>query len=202
MRILTLSTLIALSVAGGTALAADLRAVTEDGRKVILSADGKWHFAPAGAGVHSAAVTGSPYQTAVPKFSLAFNTDEWFMLPKDDSEDTNKRVFKHKTLPLYGMVIADEMAASTPSVKEVILSNARRVAADAMVLLDDSAQVSGKDVGKIRVAANIKGVDFLFSSYYYADQDGNIQVTCYTSQALFAKYQAACEKFQASLRIQ
>ena len=47
---------------------------------------------------------------------------------------------------------------------------------------------SGRGVGELRLAATMQSLDFVFSSLYYADADGNIQVTCYTAQAIFHKY--------------
>ena len=113
MRAYIASLLAFLLVAASSPLAAqELRGITEDGRKLILSPDGTWRFdksAPA-----AASGSDSPYQAAVKRFSLSFNTSEWVMLPRREADGTAKRSFKHRTLPLYGMVISDEMPTVTP----------------------------------------------------------------------------------------
>lgn len=188
-----------MAVAGGVA-AKDVRAVTEDGRKVLLSADGKWRFDSNAPGAVAPA-TESPYRPSAKQFSLAFNPSEWTLLGKRDEDGPHKRGFVHKSLPVHAWVIADEMPAALPTMKTLILSNAKSAGAETTVLLDELVRVSDKEVGSLRMAAALKGMDFVFWTYYFANQDGNIQVTCFTAQALFYKYEAECRKLLASFRI-
>jgi hypothetical protein len=182
--------------------AQDLRAMVEDGRKVILSPNGKWRFdtsAPRTEGVASGGML--TYQPSVKKFSLAYNSDSWNLMPAKDGDSPNKRTFAHKTVPIYSMVIADEIPASTSAIKNVILYNARSTGAEPTVLLDQQADVGGNSVGSIRFAVAPKGVEFVFSVYYFGSPEGNVQVTCYTAQSLYFKYEAECKKFMDGLAI-
>jgi hypothetical protein len=179
----------------------DIRAITEDGRRVLLSPDGKWQFDGSPPAARKPAEAVSPYQTAVKRFSVAFNVADWNPAPRKETDESNKRMFHHKRLPVFAMVIADEMPATTPAMKQVIFANARSAGATTTVLVDQTQEVSGKEVGVLRLAATMQGLDFVFSSLYYADDSGNIQVTCYTAQALFHKYQAECQKFIGGLSI-
>lgn len=188
-----------LAIVGGVA-AKDLRAVTEDGRKVLLSADGKWRF-DANAPAAAAPASDSPYRPSAKQFTVAFNPSEWTLQPKRDEDGPIKRGFVHKSLPLHAWVIADEMPASTPTVKTIILGNAKNAGAETTVLLDELVRVGDKEVGSMRMAAALKGMDFVFWTYYFANEEGNIQVTCFTAQALFYKYEAECRKFLATLKI-
>jgi hypothetical protein len=99
------------------------------------------------------------------------------------------------------MVIADEIPATTATMRGMIVSNMRSASANTTVLLDGSQEVAGKEVGNMRLAATLNGLDFVFSSNYYADGDGNVQATCWTAQSLFFKYQAECQKFISGLII-
>jgi len=183
------------------ASAQDIRAVTEDGRRVVLSQDGKWRFdTKARAGVVTEG--GSPYQTSVKKISLNFNTNEWTLMPKREGEASNKRMFQHRNLPIYVLAIADELPASNESLKAAIFTNAASGGFTTTTLIDQTKQISGHQVGELRfAAANKSGLEFVFSSYYYADEDGNVQLMCYTAQSLFHKYQAECEKLLNGLSI-
>lgn len=188
-----------LAIAGGVA-AKDLRAVAEDGRKVLLSADGRWRFdASSPAAVTPA--SDSPYRPSAKQFAVAFNPSDWTLQPKRDEDGPIKRGFVHKSLPVHAWVIADEMPATTPTVKTVILTNAKNAGAETTVLLDEIIRIGGKEVGSMRMSAALKGMDFMFWTYYFADEAGNIQVTCFTAQALFYKYEAECRKFLSSLSI-
>lgn len=183
------------------AAAQDLRAVTEDGRKVIISPDGKWRFDAGSLSSPKSNESASPYQTAVKKFSVAFNPSDWNLIQKRDAEDANKRTFQHKRFPIFAMVIADEMPATTAALKSVILSNAKSAGASTTVLVDQLTDLGGKEIGALRFAAQMQGLEFVFASYYYADVDGNIQVICYTAQSLFFKFQGDCQKFLDGLSI-
>jgi hypothetical protein len=180
----------------------DLRAITEDGRKVLLAPDGKWRFDTSPASAPSSTNPVSPYQSAVQRFSVSFSPGDWTLVPKRDGDQGNKRTFRHRSLPIYAMVIADELPATTPVLKNIILSNARSAGATTTVLVDQSQDLRGKEVGALRFAASMDGLDFVFSSHYYADSDGNIQVMCYTAQALFFKYKGDCQRFLDGLTIQ
>lgn len=143
-----------------------------------------------------------PFQTSVKKITVNFNTNEWTLMPKREGEASNKRMFQHRSLPIYSMVIADELPASNESLKSAIFSNAASGGFTTTTLIDQSKQISGHQVGELRfAAANKSGMEFVFSSYYYADEDDNVQLMCYTAQSLFHKYQAECEKLLNGLAI-
>lgn len=194
--------MVSLSVTTFAAFAAqDIRAITEDGRKVLLSPDGSWRIDTSLPTAPPALDAGSPYQPSVKKFSVRFNPSEWSLMAKRDDESVTKRVFQHKTLPIYGMVISDEIPTTNDALKNVVISNAKSAGSSMTVLLDETQEISGKSVGLIRFAASSKGYEFVFSTAYYGDGDGNIQVACYTVQPLFFKYQGECQKFLSGLTI-
>lgn len=184
--------------------AQELRAIAEDGRKVILSSDGRWRFdtsAPRAPGT-AAGDGASPYQTKVRKFSVAYDMGAWAPVAQREGEEVTRRSFRHKTLPLHAVVLADEFPVSTTGVRSIILSNMRNAGATPFVLREQESLIDGKTVGNIRVAAAMSGVDFVYSGTYYGDNDGNVQVMCFTAQQLFHKHAAECEAFTAGLRIQ
>ena len=141
------------------------------------------------------------YQPTVKKFSVVYNSDTWNLMPHKDGEAPNKRTFTHKTLPIYSMVISDEIPASTTAMKSVVLHNARSIGAEPTILLDQQTDIGGNPVGSIRFAIAPKGLEFVFSVYYFGGPEGNVQVTCYTAQSLYFKYEAECKKFMDGLAI-
>jgi hypothetical protein len=194
--------LISLCTVASPAISADeIRAVTEDGRKVILTHDGKWRFDRKALTPVAALDSLSPYQTSVRRFSVSFDSTKWVLVPKRDGDEHNKRSFRHKSLPLQGIVIADEIPATTEAIKSVILSNAKAAGATTTVLVDQEKEIGGKGAGFLRFAATLNGLDFVFSTHYYGDGDGNIQVLCYTAQSIFFKYESECQQFIAGLSI-
>lgn len=194
------------SVATAQAAPREVRAMTEDGRRVILSANGTWRLDPSTSGMPSPdpqrLSLGSPYQTSVKRFKVGFDTSTWVLVPPRDGEDINKRQFRHKSLPLHAMVIADEIPASNTALHNLILLNAKSAGATPTVVLDEERDQSGQRVGHLRFAASFQGLDYMFATYYFGDADGNIQVTCFTAQAVFFKYQTTCQQFLSGLSIQ
>ncbi len=189
------------TLASAAISAQEIRAVTEDGRKVVLSPDGRWKFDRASMTPTAALDSVSPYQTAVSRFSVAYDTSKWVLSPRRDGDEINKRTFRHKSLPIHAVVIADEIPLQTDALKNIILTNAHSAGATTTVLLDQEKQLGGKGVGFLRFAASMKGMDFVFSSHYYGDGDGNIQVMCFTAQSIFFKYEGDCQQFIAGLTI-
>lgn len=182
--------------------AQDLRAVVEDGRKVILSPNGKWRFDTNAARAKVPASGGMlTYQPTAKKFSAAYSSDTWDLMPIKDSDSPSKRTFAHKTLPMYAMVISDEIPVSTATVKNVILANARASGAVPTILLDKPIDIGGNAVGSIRFSIAPNGVEFEFAAYYFGSPEGNVQMSCYTAQSLFAKYESECKKFMDGLAI-
>ena len=200
---LLFSTLLVAAQFSAQAQAADLHAVTEDGQRVILSSDGKWHIDKhAASSVPS--LSQSPYHTAVSSYTVAFDATQWIPAEKsgNDTEPT-KKMFRHKSLPIYGMVIADEIAMTTDSLRNIIITNADKAAdTKTTVVLDETEDVKGKTIGSIRFIATKEKVDFLFATHYYASPAGNIQVVCFTSQSLFTKYAEDCKKFISGLTVE
>lgn len=181
--------------------AEDLRAIAEDGRKVILSPDGKWKFDNKSQATPSTSDSASPYQTAVKRFSLNFDTSKWILIPKQKTDEYNKRMFRHKSLPIMAMVIADEIPASKETLRGIIMDNANSAATSTTILQEQDKEVGGKTIGSIKFAATLKNLDFVFSNHYHGSEDGNIQVMCYSAQSIFHKYERDCQQFIAGLTI-
>ena len=148
-----------------SALAAgELRGMLEDGRRVLLMPDGKWRFDTTAGSSTSASPSAdqSPYQPTVKKFSVAFDTSKGALVaPSSGQPEGNKKTFRHKTLPISGIVVSDEIPATTAAMKNVIFYNARSAGAEIKVLQDGSKTIGDKSVGALRFAASTGGLDGL-----------------------------------------
>lgn len=180
------------------AVAGEMKAITADGRRVILGEDGRWRF-DYKASASRLQISDSPYRPAVKAFSVSFDTEKWVLVPVNSNEGVGKQTFRHRTLPLYAVVISDEIPVSKEVMRNLIIS--KNGATDVKVLVDETKSLKGKEVGSMRFLANRDGIDFVLASYYYGDGRGNIQVMCWTGQPLFYKYQADCQSFLDGLSI-
>lgn len=185
-------------------LTTPLRAVAEDGRRVLLMPDGRWYLDKQ-AGNNAAAsprpdAVSSPYRTAIKGFSVKYDTRNWIPLPVKEGEES-KRSFKHRTLPVQGMVIADEVPANNTVLRNIIVQNMRNAGAAVTVLIDEERDWGKNKIGHIRLLGSMQGMDYVFTTNYFANGEGNVQATCFTVQALFAKAQAECQQFIDGLTI-
>lgn len=188
-----------LTVLFGTgALAADknLRAITEDGRKVILRTDGQWIFDT----TQDKAIprASNVYQTNVPGFSLTYDNTKWKPQPSDTK---GMQVFRHTTYPLFSMAISDEMPATVEAMKSVALYHAKKADPNAKIITEEMRKIGEKDILTLKFMAKIENLPFFYYGNYYANQSGNVQVVCYTSQQLFHKYENECQQFIDGLKI-
>lgn len=184
-------------------LTTPLRGVTEDGRRVLLMPDGRWHFDRQAANAPQASrqdAASSPYRTTVKRFSVKYDTRTWLPLPVKEGEE-GKRSFKHRTQPVQAMVIADELPANNTALRNIIQQNMRNAGAAVTVLIDEERDWGKDKIGHIRLLASMQGMDYVFTTNYFSNNDGNVQVTCFTAQALFAKVQAECQQFIDGLTI-
>lgn len=201
MRLKVLAILLSSLALSATAAAAEkIRAVTEDGRKVVLTPDGKWYFDSA-ASVALKGPVGESFQPVVKKFRFDDPGADWTLLPKRELDGVHKRTFQHKRFPMYALVISEELPLTTVGMKDLIVFNMQNAGSTVNILVDDLVKVSGRDVGLLKFTASNKGLEFMFSTLYYGDEDGGIQVACYTGQAVFHKYQDACREFQQRFSI-
>lgn len=181
-----------------------IRAITEDGRDVLLSPNGTWQFNTTPSSENKAPPASgdrSTYQPAMQSANFTFDSSEWAIRPQDEKDERGKRSFQHKSLPIYGMVISDELQGTNKAMKNVIISNAQGAGKIIATLVDQVKSVNGKSVGTLRTVMESEGLRFVFDYLYFADNTGNIQVICYTGQSLFSKYQADCQKFLNGLSL-
>ena len=138
----------------------------------------------------------------VKAFSLTFDTAKWGIAPPEAGDGATKRTFRHRALPLYAMVVSDEIPATTDIVPNAMITNATSAGAEPKVLSDEVRPLHGKDVGVLRMLVSRGGLEFVFVTRYYGDQRGNIQVMRWTGQAIFFKYQTECQAFVDGLTIE
>ena len=74
------------------------------------------------------------------------------------------------------------------TLKKIAIENARKVAPDAEVVLDEERQISGTPATIMGITGTIDGIPFRYHSFYWTGEKGSVQVITYTSQNLFEEY--------------
>jgi hypothetical protein len=182
-----------------TAYGKSIKAKTQDGRTVILHADGTWKFLKKEAPVAPEAPKDNRVnapQRATKKISdprglveLWYIPAKWTVYPKPErlSPDASFALI-HKTKDAYALGIIERISMPLETLKKIAVDNAKNVAPDAEVVLDEERQINGNTASIMGITGTIDGIPFRYHSYYWTGENGSVQVITYTSQNLFAEY--------------
>jgi hypothetical protein len=145
MKKMMLLLLFILSLSQLTYSQTDIKAVTEQGKSVILHSDGTWEYDTKMGSVVSGAA---------------------------------------------GIIISERTGMPLETLKEVVITNAKKVASTVTILFEELRNVNGVEVLHLKLDLMAKGIPFIFYGYYYSSDLGSFQVTTYTAKNLFDEYES------------
>lgn len=185
---------------------APLTATTPDGKKVILSSDGTWKFAPETREQSQAKVKSYNRSDEAREvldlnngaIKFFYDSNEWM---KKAQKDPNRTEFTHKSGDVYAMIIAERLEMTPAALVDFALSNARKAATTLNVLNKEEVVVNGNKVVHLLFEAEVNGIEFIFEGYYYAGPEGTIQVIAYSGKALHKEYKEVIGSFLNGFKI-
>jgi hypothetical protein len=184
---------VALLLLTGVASADALRAVTEDGKSVILNGDGTWRYDAPAQGITKPPQASKLFKGTRVRYGLWTDESKW-LLAKDKGDSPERDyAFRHVTGDAYAMVIAERLEVPMESLKAIALQNARNATKDVRVTKEELRNVNGTQVLAMQMEGTIQGIPFVFNGYYYAGKRGTIQVITYTGRNLFDEYRRDME---------
>jgi len=177
-----------------TAYAQDIRATTEDGRKVILRENGTWNFLKA----KSPNTAGALFYNKLPKASkllrtkitgveLWYDPSIWFQKYSADPYSTS---FDHKDGNITASLIVEEPDILEGTLKEIAIGSARQISPDIRVLFDEIRKVNGKEYLCLKMNGSIQNIPFTFYGYYYSGENGVVQFLTYSLNTVFEDYES------------
>jgi hypothetical protein len=179
---------VTLLLLSGVASADTLKAVTEDGKTVVLNGDGTWKYETAAQGFTKPAQATKLLKGTRVRYGLWMDESKW-LLAKDKGDSPERDyAFRHVTGDAYAMVIAERLEVPMESLKAIALQNARNATKDVRVTKEEVRNVNGTQVLSLQMEGTIQGIPFVFNGYYYAGKRGTIQVITYTGRNLFEEY--------------
>ena len=178
---------VALLLFTGVVSAETLKAVTEDGKPVILNSDGTWRYAAIAQASKPAQATKLLKGTRV-QYGLWMDESKW-LLVKDKSDNPERDyAFRHVTGDAHALVIAERLEVPMESLKVIALQNARNAAKDVRVTKEEFRNVNGTQLLSLEMEGTIQGIPLVLHGYYYAGKRGTIQVIAYAGRNLFEEY--------------
>ena len=171
----------------------DLRATTQDGRKVILKPDGSWRFDAGGETTPSAGLQTPANANAAETFSrgnfrIRYDDSKWLIQSEPDG---SKWKFTLRGEDVYAIIIPEGLAAQTRALKEVALNNLRKAAKQVNIVKEETRKVNGKDVLFMHVDATVNEIPLTYYYYIYGDNRGVVQLIVYTTPSQQARYEPA-----------
>ena len=187
-------------------------AVTDTGEKVILNSDGTWVYAdktpkPALKIETNKKKFAKPNDSTFLVKSTRNNSAYWinsskWTFKKAQESAAAEYQFHLKGKDLFGMAITEEIEMPMESLADAALSNARNVASDAKIIMQEYRIVNGKKLIYMQIGCTIKGINFIYNGYYYSNPAGSTQLVVYTAANTASKYMTEISDFLNGLETQ
>jgi len=179
-------------------VSAQINAVTDDGREVILNTNGTWKY--------KADVVTPGYETRLDTPAFEKNKDATFLLkgkrvkygvwldPKKwkfeatDDEGQREYILTLKGEDAYVMAIPERMSMSMNNLVDIALQNSKKVSSDAHIVHEETRKINGLIVKQAEIRGTVSGINAVYIGYYYSGPAGTIQLVGYTSDKLYNQY--------------
>ncbi|MGH7313150.1 MAG: hypothetical protein ACREJV_08260, partial [Candidatus Rokuibacteriota bacterium] len=159
-----------------------LKAITQDGRFVVLQPNGTWKYAeeskasaPASPGL--ARPPGATLLLAgrqVP-YGIWIDRSRW-RLTEPKQNLTAEHEFTHASGQAGALVVAEPVRIPPESWKQIVITNARREAPDARITKEERKTVNGVPVLLLQSEGTGSLGPFVYYGYYYTGPRGAVQV--------------------------
>ncbi len=180
---------------------AQKKAVTEDGKNVVLYPDGTWKYAEP-----KATAAGGKGSYSKPEgstkllkgkhgtYGMWINESKW-QVSKEPGNEAAEFEINHTSGDAFAMIIAERLTMPLESLRDVALENAKGAAPDAEVVFEEKRTVNGAEVLLMQINGTIMSIPFTYYSYYYTGKAGSMQIITYTGQSLFEEFKPDFEDF-------
>lgn len=179
-------------------LCAQTRAVTDQGREVILYDNGKWVYASDSSGASPLdSIRLSPIQFSTPadaKFvvksnrinvGVTINPNKWIFKSGEETSPATEYLFTMKSTEGYALLITEKTSIELESLRSAVLVNARKAAPDLKETFAEYRKVNGVKVLYLELVGTVKGITFSYVGYYYSNSKGTMQLLGFTTQSSF-----------------
>lgn len=174
------------------ALDAQILATTFDGDTVLLNSDGTWAYLDTSDLVDEIlpinpekflkpSTAKENYKGISKSYQIWYHEKEWARLDPKNLNPLAEVALKSNDMDAYGMLIYESMEASSQTLADIAIIQARKTASDLTVLSKEIRKVNGKDMVALEMTGKIQGIDIYYYNYYYSGPAGSIQYLCFTT---------------------
>lgn len=190
---------LALCLLAGPASARALRAITQDGKVVILNPDGTWRFVEEPKRASSLMGTrppGASLLVAGKQVPYGIWIDQSRWRPTEPKQNpVAEYEFTHAGGYAGAIVIAEATRIPPESWKRIVIANARREVPDVRITREERKTVNGAPVLVLQSEGTSSLGPFVYYGYYYSGPRWAVQVVTYTFAGLFEQSRAELTTF-------
>lgn len=204
---ITQTLLVASLAALHTLAAASQNAVTDNGSVVLLNDDGTWRYIS-----NEGDKSGTPIAFNKGLFQKADNQTfqlksgknrsavwldprKWIFQKPDTGASPAEYRFQLKAGDLYGMLITEQIEVELDRLPQLAFDLLRRTAPNARLVSQEYRTVNDYKIVKMRVDANVQGINMSYIGYYTSDKSGSTQFVTYTATNLVEKNTPEIDEF-------
>ncbi len=184
------------------------KALTENGREVILFDNGTWKYTDSSNESEpiSDSLTTNPHSYSKPvnasflvksnvcNVGVFIDPAKWTFSPHKDNEVGIEYRFELKSAEGYAMILTEKTPIDLENMRQIALLNAQKAAYDAKIIKAEYRMVNKLKVLCMEMRGTIKGIKFVYFGYYYSNASGTTQLISFSSQELFEKSKDDLEK--------
>ena len=185
------------------------KAITDEGRQVILMEDGTWKYDNDSNEVklENDTIKLNPngfYKAKGETFLLKsknvnigiyLNPSKWIFKPHRENETTPEYRFESKSGDAYAMLITEKTEIDLENLRSLALQNAQSAAADTRIVQQEYRIVNGEKLLYLQMRGTVKGIKFVYEGYYFSDDSGTTQFVSYSDQKQFNKVRPELQEF-------
>jgi len=199
-------------------------AVTEHGDTVYIFNDGTWSFemeaatsvGMEGLGFEDIEIIpdtlvaaqryegngGASVESSLALFNLKYDKDEWKRIPPGELNEDAEFAFQNRNRDIWAMVITEESVFDKVLIARIAARTMQEnLGTEVRLIKSEIRTVNGYEILRVAYAAIITDIPIVFDSYYYSNDKGTLQFTCYTTESLWNKYESYMLDFLNGLYI-
>lgn len=183
------------------------KAITDDGKVVILNSDRTWQFEDSSVNISpNTSVSSKQYnkmrsqtfrvKASPTSFGVFINPEKWTF--SQDKENSRRLLFRTKSTEhseISGMLIAERLEVPIDAFPLLALENAKKVAPDAKILNKEYRIVNGAKMLYMELEGTIQFLKLKFAGYYCSNESGSVQLVAFSPSNLFGDKLTEIEEF-------
>lgn len=177
---------------------AQVTAVTEDGKAVVLFGNGTWRYINDSVKISNKELT----ELQIPKnakanikgketmYTLWYNPAKW-KVSIDSTDKKAEYTLEYYNGDIMAFVITDRIQLSPEKIKEIALLHLKQAAKECKIIEEQHIKVNHTQGLLLKIDALIDDTPFAYLNGYFSTRQGTFQIITYTGYNLFDRYRGA-----------